>query len=443
MMRMSFLFVLCLCLCQPAWAQTTADPIGYAYAKFSPMLVSTSTDVTSTEPVKVDFGTVLPVLEVKEEMARIILEDAQYWVRKADIFRVNQPDLVEGQAGFSASERPAIRMWSSVSTATEFLEASNVRNALPDFQEVLTGQRLKNVRLPVVARDTVDVMGSSSVTMAAVMIPISRASVGEFDKLRGAQSKNFELTFVVDASPDAVDFSVPQAETTRAFIARLLQSNGDAFTENLVFYGAQYWDDVKIYQGLNNTAFEEFLLNEPKGKLVSEDPLLAGLETAANLPSEVSPDLEIVFVFAGSQPKETYNSRKLSRKLSLANPGINFSKSSHVIFVQATPEPSPMLKRMTGKGIGAESFTALPFNGSDRKPLLNAIRTVLGADKERPIPSSELREACKLANVEGFPCIFPFSPTTRSKLPGPPRRARSADWYSMVAWVVLDGLILK
>ncbi len=426
-----------LCLAVPSLAQQTA------YAKFSPIEVSASSAFETLNLQKFEFGKPLTVIDGTDEHVQINHDGKQVWLRRADVLM--PPDLgqIVPGAGISATKRPTLRFWNSLSQATEFLTATNVRKAAPDLEEVQIKGRFSDLSMPIMAADVVDVMGQSSVTMAAVMLPMDTARVKAFDALRGAQSKKYEIVLVVDASPDAVTFNRQIADALYRRLRRSTTRAGDVANIRLGVFGANFFDNFKDLGAVDEARIQDLIAGPAGSKLSQAEPLLQALHSVSET-LDPTADKRIVIGLSGAEIETEAYISKLRKRVNLRAPELGFPDETSLFLVQATPEPSDTLRALSQAPIRIKDIGYVPFSSKVQEDIFVRINKALNLNTERGLDEEELLKACKTDGANpAFPCVFPFAATTETSAPKPTRRGQSSDWYSTIAWVVVDGLMLK
>lgn len=418
------------------WAQEVG------FAKFSPLPVFATPGLKDGQPRDMEFGAPLAVTERTPLAARIGTGDAAYWVHIADLMMPETERYMAAGTGFGVDKRPVLRFWRSLGVATEFLSASDVRSAAPDLEEIRTDQRLRKLRLPMLARDTVDVMGARPVQLAAVMLPVHGAVATRFDQMRGAQQRRYHVSLVVDASPDAVTFSAETADYLYRQIGRYLRQSGDEFALDLTLFGANFWGGVEQVGQLEDARIRDAVTG-PEGPVSDHDePLLSALHVVAGKIPDTA-DQRVVIALSGADIVTSHYSARLKKQLSLEAPELGFPPETSVFLAQVTPEPGDGLATLGRAPIRADRVEYSDFSESLGNHLMQRVRDILGASSERPLDQDDLTQICAAGLDSAIPCILPYAPTTASVLPRPTRRGAGADWYTTTVWVVDDGLILR
>jgi len=424
-----------LAMTAPALAQQAG------FAKFSPLVVFDTPQLAAPRHLDVKFGAPLALLEQTDTAARIVLDGEQVWVHRADLLIPETPRYVIAGKGFGAEKRPLLRFWQSLSVATEFLSAVDVRRDAPNLEEVRTDARLRDLRLPVLARDVVDASGLRPVTLAAVMLPLSVAVTTRFDQMRGAQQRRYDIALVVDASPDAVTFSADTADYIYRQIGQYLRKSGDSFDISVTLFGANFWTGVEPL-GVMDEPRIIARVKGPDGPVADhEEPLLSALRVVAKT-LNTDADQRLVIALSGADIVEAAYSADLKKQVTLADPNLTFPPGTAVVLAQVSPEPGQGLTRLSQAPIGVETMEHEPFSDTLGTDVMQRVRNILGNDTERPLSRDDLDIVCGVGRDTGFPCVLPYAATTAAALPHPPTRGKNADWYSTIAWVVLDGLIL-
>lgn len=429
------------CIAMLVWpGLAMAELVGFA--KFSPLAVSASPEMTDTQPRDMAFGAPLVLLEQTDTAAQVKLGEDAVWVHRADILVPDTERYMAAGAGFNVKERPVLRFWRSLGVATEFLSATDVRSAAPDLEEIRTDQRLRDLRLPILTRDVVDVMGARPVPMAAVMLPLNGQVAARFDALRGAQQRRYDIALVVDASPDALAFSADTADYIYRQISRYLDKVGDTADIQLTVFGANFWTGFETVGTVDGARIIDQVTG-PKGAVADHhEPLLATLQAVAGQMDD-SADQRLVIALSGGDIVQTYYAAALKKQVTLSAPELSFPENTDVILAQVTPEPGRGLSLLGKAPVRANSVSYAGFSENLGNQVMQMVRDLLGADTERPLSQQDLNDLCQAGLGSSIPCVLPYAPTTASVLPRPTRRGINSEWFSTIVWVVDDGLILN
>lgn len=433
----AFVLLLSLFMTKSIHAQTVA------YPKFSPLETAASPEFNVLKLRDFEFGQPMKIQDKTEDYIHLLMEGKNVWVRRSDVLVPPNLGLLVPGAGFSVDKRPTLRFWNSLAQATEFLTATNVRKAAPDLEEVRVEGNYEDLRMPILATDVVDVMGQSSIEMAAVMLPISSARVGAFDTLRGAQTKEYDIVLVVDASPDAVEFNRKIADSLYRNLRRSITRAGDIANIRLGVYGANFFDNFNDLGAVDDARIQDLITGPTGVKLPLAEPLIEALHSVSpKLNSAVNKRL--VIALSGSEIGNDVYVSELRKRVTLTDPKLTFPAETHLFLVQSTPEPGDRLVMLANATIEASKVTYIPFSTKLQEDVILLINRSLNLKLERELEYSELVSACQVAKeFQHFPCIFPFAATTDTSAPKPTRRGKASSWYSTITWVVVDGLILK
>ncbi len=214
-----------------------------AFAKFSPLPVHPGAALAMPTGESLPFGQPLAVEGFgtgdDADAVRLRLEDGRVvWVHHPDLFIPAQEDYVVSGQGYRTQERPRLRLWRGQSTLSEFLTQADLATAPADFQEVLSERPRGDLRLPVYARDVVDVRGRRGVRVASVMLPIHGDVMAAFDQVRGTSKTRHQLRFLFDVSGDALPFSLATAKQFQSQLRRRLAGSDATYEITVTLFGA-------------------------------------------------------------------------------------------------------------------------------------------------------------------------------------------------------------
>lgn len=414
-----------------------------AFPKFSPMPVFSNRELLKPVLRNFDFGTRFSVIEETLLASHLRYGENSFWVHRADIMTPPKERYLITGPGFSAKKRPVLRFWRSLGLATEFLSATDVRSAAPDLEEVRIKRRIQKLKLPILVSDTVDVMGARPVQLVAIMLPVFSDVVAGFDELRGAQLREYEFSFLVDASPDAVNFAAEVADSLYRRVSRFLRKSGDLAKFRLTLFGANFWSDFEDLGFIEGGQIKSRIVG-PMGPVADhEEPLLNVFQIMSGKLNKAA-DKRVLIVLSGANIAASVYSVKLKRQVNLSNLKVRFPDQTAVFIAQITPEPGQNLRRLSKAPIAAQSVAFTEFSENLSDDIFALIVDVLGANTDRPLNRDDLTKVCNhSATSSEFPCILPYAASTSTRLPRPTRRGATADWFSTIVWVVNDGLILK
>jgi hypothetical protein len=417
------------------------DAPGVAFAKFGPLPAWADPDLdTAPRLLDVTFGEPLPVAAVEGEFLRVTHPDAgEVWLRRSHVQEADAPRFVQPGPGFPVTNRQRLRFWDSHADMAEFLAQGGKGGASAAYEEIILGRA--GPRLPVRMTDNMEVQGRRTVRAAAVMLPLSRAAHDAFEALKGAQGARFDVFLLVDASGDAAPFTRTGVTALIEDLERRLRGSPNTYDLTISYFGAGVRATRPRRERLGGDGSADpgrFPVARPGPQ---PEPVLALLHAAtAALDRDAAG--RIVLLWTGGDIAPEHSLPDTGGRVTLENPGLLLPPDTQLLLAEAAPEPSSGLARLA-RGLGVEPVA---FGRAQVTELGLALSRALQARDDEPVDDAVLRTTC--ADGGATLCIAPMGATTTSRLPAPPPaaglpEAAGAEWYSVLLWVVVDGLILE
>lgn len=411
------------------------------FAKYSPLKVFSDPELKNQSTQQVEFAQPLTILERNERAFLIEFESGKRWVHQSDLHEPVAERYVVSGRGYRATNRPVLRFWSSLSELSEFLSLADVSHTPPDFEETRTKTSAKKLRLPVIALDAADVMGERSIHLAGVMMPIKNGVADNFDEVRGAQSKVFEVSLVADVSPDALSFSAEVLKYLDSQLNRRALKSDDVYRVKLTTFGANLWSEFEDEGLIESGKLGSSL--DAKGVKLTEyrEPLLKALEHVSSQSKEEF-DERVVVALSGADLMDGHYSQIQRKRISLQSPNLSFGENTSLVLAQVSPEPSSDLRTLYRSSIEAKNVVLKDFTSTLGNDILKEVLSSLSANEERKLSPDELSDICNDIEGKQTICVLPYAPTTTTTMPRPSRRGADAEWYTTTVWLVIDGLLL-
>ncbi|MBY6153366.1 hypothetical protein KUV47_09090 [Vannielia litorea] len=425
-------------------AARNAAPGTVAFPKFSPLPGHRSPALDDPTPQQAEFGVPLRVLAFSERALQMNDGTKTFWVDRADVLTLPSARYLDSAPGYKLKERPRIRFWRSVSSLTEFLSRADLNRAGAEFEEIIIEKPRHDLKLPILAEDFADVLGERTVEVAAVMVPILKPVAEKFDKARKVSGTTHRITFVLDVSGDAKEFTQDSFHHLQRLLERRLADSGASYHFRAVFFGSQYRRGYVTSNAETLSEIAREMHRIETGRSDFLEPLLAGLHGAELDDAGASGfDSAAVVILSGGNLKAEMLDTSRGTVSSLAAPGLELPNNTVVIAAKVTSEPGDDLRHLAAATFGDAGTVYIDYGPTLSNDLVAEISAVLRPDDERLLTLPELTNVCAPAVDARRPCILPFEPSTGTPLPQPTRRALHSDWYSTVLWVVRDGDVLR
>lgn len=418
-------------------------PAETAYPKFSPLPQFAGAGLTAPSLLALDFASPLNVIETTDQMVRVSLADNRTtWLRRRDVFVSGNRLLVTAGSGFRVMDRPKLRFWRSHTDLSEFLSRRSAMTSNADYEEVLAQRPTFALRLPVYTVDETDVLGEDSVTVASVLLPISVTTPEQLAKVSGARQGSYDVQFLVDVSGDAMGFTEDTLAALALDLSRRLKDDGNDYRISVSKFGNDYRDGYSLPARTDWAALAEPLSAPPDSSKIAGEPVMRAL------PGVMPPERDgrtggVLVILSGADLRPTAEVAALGGSVTLDTFKLAIPADVTVILAQITPEPAEGLQRLA-KRLGVFGRTDLvAFSPGLGRTIADRIVAALEPSVERRLEDDELAQVCAAATSAGLLCALPLAATTAATLPQSPQAAVGLDWYSAVAWVVVEGLIVK
>lgn len=248
---------------------------------------------------------------------------------------------------------------------------------------------------------------------------------------------------VVDASPDAVEFNRKAADALYRRLRRSTIRAGDAAIIRLGVFGANFFDDFKDLGTVDKARIQDLISGPTSTRLQYAEPLLQALHSVS-LELDPNADKRIVVAFSGAEIETEAYISKLRKRVNVTDPELSFPEDTSLFLIQSTPEPSDTLRALAKAPIQASDISYIPFSSKVQEDTFLKINKSLNLLAERELEFDELVSVCEAeTSATAFPCVLPFAASTDTSAPKPTRREQLSTWYTSIAWVVVDGLVLK
>lgn len=431
--------------------EAPANRFGYVLAKASPLLVYDGPDLkTGARQQAFEFGMPYEVVDADDQYIQLRLGRREtVYIRASHGTIVRRPAWLKATSAFMVADRPRIRMWESGVRLNEFLAGVNTANAQWDFEEFYDTPPKFRVALPIVERDTLDLLGGNrQVKLVSAMVPIHREAAAAFESAKVRPELQVSLHFLVDVS-----------NSTHKFVDRAMSSFAEQLGRNdnlrnrvraitLTTFGgpsgklSEFVGPLPI-ERLRTYAWHRSNLNQPSAG--DREPLTHGLLTLTSSIPEAAGAVPIFVVLSGADVmlnlgpgrSETLKGRTISGIEDLPVP-----TGTNTIFAQVTPEPGSEL-RSASQRIKSTASRYVEFSDNLGRDLLAEVARVADANANTPYTQDMFRGYADASHRRSTMALLPRVLSDKAALPARQAYAAEAEWYSVRLWVTLDNLLWR
>ena len=407
-----------------------------AYLKSSPVQIYGDADLTKkVRSVSFEFGQGVKISMQTENSIELILSDEKTgWIKKSDaIISAMIGTVVDGQ-GYHLQDRPKVMLWNDPGRLGEFLSSNNPKQFPPDWFEVPSIEKNANLILPLIASDHKLTKEGRSIELAEVLIPFTPQTLQSLELGRHGTGQNYNIAFLVDRSPDAVDFSEKLLTDISNRLERLLADGKNNFSISLSYFGAG--DAFQFHADRGLDGMRKKLIRKPKIDMDQGEPLEYALqsELAAADPTVSG---TIVVVLSGANLDSEHMPESEIDKSITKNINENKSPSLSAIIAQSTPEPGPDLSELVKASGHKIQSQFLDYSEDLSKQITDMIADKIKPSNSEALDLFTLQAICKLRNPLLFPCFLPAD-----SQPNLINQFSNSEWIAYPTWVVIDGLIM-
>lgn len=418
-----------------------ADATGFA--KLSPLPVHQGPDLAgATTGLTVKFGEAFDLLERRGEALHLRRGDGStIWVRRSDMLISPDGRVVRSGHGFKTENRPMLRFWRSHSTLIDFLRNGNARSANADFEEVLIRRPNFDLALPLVYSDSVEAVDSRVIDIVSVMVPVYRSSVEALEGLAGGAGRTVDLTFLVDVSGDASDFSLPILTAIGETLLRQLRDEPATINVRVVHFGGNLLRGFRQAPGNDLSALTRRFTPPEDRSGTQDEPLLQAIQR--NPPeADASGKRQSAAYVVLSGGDVALASTPGAKGSDLETLSLDIPADTSVIIARITPEPGQTLAQVANRMERFGKTEYLDFTPTVAADISNRIVTMVRSNDIRPLEATEKAAVCATASQQNQFCVLNFMASTHDRMPSLVPAKVSADWYAVPGWTVIDGLNL-
>lgn len=420
-------------LSQQAVPALTPTELGVVYPVLGPLPVVDGPDGLPLPPLAMDFGTPLRVVDERGDFVAVEFPDGEYaWVDSAFVVTAAEgdPALVTG-FGFRMSSRPELRAWFSHAGIAGFLGYGLATAGEADLQEHRTGATHFDIRLPVLARDTLPVLTGGRAEVAEILVPVLGAVSESRDRIAGVTGPGYDIRLLVDASPDALGFS----STMMSRLSRDLEAAIRVDTKRNRLFLNRFANPVADWPAGEVTfaSLRRPLEGLPVEPTSGTEPLRAALSHEIDR-IELGDHLgTLLVVLSGADVGSGTDDEEWLETLG-RDPRLT------ILLAQVTPESDPDLAALADVLGRAFPVAHLPFSPGLSRGVVDEIAKVVRPGAVHSLTRAELDETCAPAAAADLICLLP-SLGTSSAYPLSPRSDTDVDWWAARVWVVEDRSI--
>ena len=411
-----------------------------AYPKFSPLPSYLDPDfIEKGSPLKVDFGVGLKILEKAESSIKVEFVGGRgAWVKNADVTMSASLGSIDRGAGYELNDRPRLQVWSDPRRLGDFLGAGDIVKFAPDWFEVVSLGVDKDIHLPLIAVDHQLLANGRSVERAQVLFPFSPKVARGLSVTRHLVDQEFDISFIVDRSHDAIDFSEELLFDVADDLARLFSGENNKFNISI-----SYFESGALIQTSAGSGLEGMRRKMPRSVPVArsqKEPLLRAFEAELRAVDPAA-SKTIIVVLSGANLDaidltSSVEGEDFSNILSKDQ-----SSTVSAIFALSTPEPADDLADFSRNMNHIIESTFLDFTDDLARQISDGI-----ADKIQPLDIKSISDVkfqaiCELRSPVSGPCFLPA--TSESFGTSFLDESVSLDWVARPGWLVVDGLIIK
>ena len=427
-----------LLICSPSLAKESTT---FAFAKASPLIAYDSPELVSQRRVKFDFAKAYEVIEESANWVSLRLADGSIvYIKPAHLALVQSPEYVVSASGYKLFERNKISFWKSAGDLGEFLSGSKDGMHNWDYREFFETAPNFDLKLPVFATDTLELMnGSRQLGIAGVLVPVSKGMIEEFSKVINKKTQ-YSIHFVLDVSGSTVGFLEPLVD--RCLDKMLLGGFADSIKglDVTVFSQSegQYLKEAEKKGGAGLLT-SGFRVLPGTGRTGDTEGLGFGLQALlgeiAARESSSSDEKHIILVLSGADVDMQLRG--------VSSSSLDFSAAANgvIVFAEVTPEPGNGLREVSESVRGIRS-EFLRYSSDLDKRLYDVIKAQLNEEEATAKKSSEFFPMARIAHSQNMLAFLPRELGTSPVLPKAQSFAEGADWYVVPLWVVLDPSIL-
>ncbi len=418
-----------------------AAPLGaeeMAFAKFGPLPRYAEPAGRPEGALPVEPGAAYPVAGREGGFVALDHPEGRAWVRLGDVFLTDRPQRVAAGPGYAVAERQRLRFWSSHARLAAFLSQGDARANAAEFEEIPDPGAPQGFLAYAV--DHVDLRGRRPTTMAALLVPVGAAHHAGFERLRGTSGALVDIQLLVDVSADVRGFTEAGLPDLIAELRRRLGGSPNRITLTLGYFAA----------GLP-------MPGARPGSLTPDAPPRLGGMPATDATSRPRPALEALHAAAARVPEEAAAAAivlwtgqdigdearvaRAAAPVTLDAPALAVPPQLALLLAEAGPEPAGDLARLA-EALPEGAARIVPFGPGQPAELARMIAETLTRRPVQPIADTRLSALCDGGGL----CLVPVGASTATPLPPPPavpEGAAAPEWYGVLLWTVVDGLILR
>ncbi|EJN13178.1 hypothetical protein PMI42_03470 [Bradyrhizobium sp. YR681] len=421
-----------------------AAPKVFAFAKASPLPVSDTEALTDSHPQNFEFGKAYEATEGPASYLKLKLQDDKYvYVRSTYLTTMGSPQWLASTSGYNRPDRPKIQFWESAVRLNEFLSGENRQSSQYDYEEYFEAEPSFQLKLPVVERDAVDVLGRQ-IKIMSVMMPISRQMYQAFETAKSGSERPIDLDFVVDVSGSTNGFLERAVGGVLKSLGRNEQLRKRIRSTVVATFGATR-SNKSAFLGKMSLSEVEKVVWHPSGVDQTTDgerePLLDGLVTMNNSLKADDAAAQVLVVLSGADVELATTASSLP--VNIGNFELSLHTQPSAIFAQVTPEPGDDLKNASRQLKNVPRVRYVDYSEAMADEIVMELVRVGESQKNAVVSLRNFAPVLAAGNEKRMMTFLPRTLTPTSILPARPPYAAQSEWYTIRLWLTVNDSIWK
>jgi hypothetical protein len=423
-----------------------AAPSMFAFAKASPIQVADSASLTDTHPQDFEFGKAYEATEESSAYVKLKLRDDRFvYVRSTYVTTTRSPQWLTSTPSYNRPERARVEFWENSVKLIDFISGTNTAGSRSDYEEYFDGAPNFQLKLPVVERDSVDLLnGKRQVRILSVMMPISRQMYQAFELAKSSSERPLDLNFLIDVSGSTNGFLEKVSAGIVKAINRNAQFRKRVRSTTVTTFGASRASKSSFLGAIAVEKVGTMVWHPPGVDQTTEgerEPLADALVTMnANLrPDDAAAQVLVILSGADVELATT----AAGKPLTIANLELSLRTQPAAVVAQITPEPGNDLKNVTQQLRNLSRRRYIDYSDTMADDIVLELIRIAENQKAASMDAKAFGSVLAAGNEKRMMTFLPRSLTPASSLPARQAYAAQSGWYTIRLWLPVDELIWK